>query len=47
MIEYRIEITARAKRDLREVHAYISDNLKVPNITDGLVVDTAYMAIFL
>ena len=37
MPEYKIEITSRAKQDMREVHKYISDNLKVPNIADRLL----------
>ena len=37
MAEYKIEITARAKRDLREVHAYISGTLKEPNVADELL----------
>ena len=34
---YRIEITARAKRDIRDVHAYIAGSLKEPNIADRLL----------
>ena len=37
MAEYKIEITARAKRDLREVHAYISGVLKAPDVADKLL----------
>ena len=37
MGEYKVEITARAKRDMREVHAYISGTLKEPNIADELL----------
>ncbi|MCL2010502.1 MAG: type II toxin-antitoxin system RelE/ParE family toxin [Synergistaceae bacterium] len=37
MAEYKIEITARAKLDMREVHAYISSNLKEPNIAGRLL----------
>ena len=37
MAEYKIEITARAKRDLREVHAYISGARKEPNVADELL----------
>ena len=37
MAEYKIEITARAKRDMREVYSYISGNLKEPNIADRLL----------
>lgn len=37
MAEYRIEITAKAKRDMKEVHAYISGKLKVPNTANRLL----------
>jgi addiction module RelE/StbE family toxin len=35
--EYKIEITARAERDMLEVHAYVSGNLKEPNVADRLL----------
>jgi len=37
MTEYKIEITTKAKRDMREIHAYISSNLKEPNVADRLL----------
>ena len=37
MAEYKIEIAARAKRDMREVYEYISGNLKEPNAADRLL----------
>jgi len=37
MAEYKIEIAARAKRDMREVHTYISGTLKEPNVADELL----------
>ena len=37
MAEYRIELTAKAKRDLQEIHAYIAKNLKEPGIADKLL----------
>ena len=37
MARYRIDITARAKRDMRKIYAYISGNLKEPDIADRLL----------
>jgi len=37
MAEYRIEITTRAKRDIKEIHTYITENLKEPNAADILL----------
>ena len=37
MTEYKIEVTARAKRDIREIHAYVSGNLKEPDVADRLL----------
>ena len=37
MAEYKIEITARAKQDLREIHAYIAGNLKEPKTAERLL----------
>ena len=47
MAEYEIEITAGAKRDLREVHAYISSTLKEPNVADELLdkIETKILAL--
>ena len=37
MAEYEVEITSSAKQDIRKVHAYISSNLKEPNVADRLL----------
>ena len=37
MSEYRIEIAIKAKKDIREIHTYITENLKEPNIADKLI----------
>ena len=37
MDEYKIEITAKAKRDLREIHTYVANNLKELAIADKLL----------
>lgn len=37
MAEYRIELAARAKRDMLEIHTYIADNLKEQGIADRLL----------
>lgn len=37
MTEYKIKITARALRDIREIHKYITDNLKEQSIADKLL----------
>ena len=37
MAEYKIEIAAKAKLDMREIHAYVSDTIKAPNIADSLL----------
>ena len=37
MAEYRIELAIKAKKDMREIHAYIANNLKEPNIADKLL----------
>jgi len=37
MTEYKIELAMKAKKDMREIHAYIANNLKEPNIADKLL----------
>ena len=37
MVEYRIELTDKAKKDMLEIYAYISDNLKEPNVAGKLL----------
>lgn len=37
MTEYKIEIAAKAKRDLREIHSYIKNTLKEPVVADTLL----------
>lgn len=37
MAEYKIELAIKAKKDMREIHAYITDNLKEPKIADKLL----------
>ena len=37
MAVYRIELAAKAKRDMLEIHAYIADNLKEQGIADRLL----------
>ena len=37
MVEYKIELAIKAKNDMREVHAYITNNLKETNIADKLL----------
>ncbi|MCL2696288.1 MAG: type II toxin-antitoxin system RelE/ParE family toxin [Clostridiales bacterium] len=37
MDKYRIELAEAAKRDLREMHAYITDNLSEPILADKLL----------
>jgi addiction module RelE/StbE family toxin len=37
MDAYEIVLSARAKRDIRGIHAYIASNLKEPGIADNLL----------
>ena len=37
MSVYRIELALKAKKDMREIHAYITNNLKEPNIANKLL----------
>jgi len=37
MAEYKIEITIKAKKDMREIYAYLAYNLDEPNTADKLL----------
>ena len=43
MDEYRIEITTETKTDIREIYAYVSDNLNESNTADQLLGEPVIM----
>jgi len=37
MTEYKIELAVKAKKDMRDIHAYIANHLKEPGIADKML----------
>jgi len=37
MVKYKIELAIKAKMDLKEIHEYITNNLKEPTVADRLL----------